>query len=71
MEEIIRELHREVVRELGQSKAAKDPLGESGHQLKIQLENILKEITTDKNYNPFEITNRVLMELDRHMRFRH
>lgn len=62
MEKVLKELHAEISRELdGDHQMAS--LGTPSHQLKMEIEGFLAEIEQDNQYNPFEMTNRVLRVL--------
>lgn len=62
MEKVLKELHAEISRELdGDHEMA--ALGTPSHQLKMEIEGFLEEIEHNDQFNPFDMTNRVLRVL--------
>ena len=65
MEQILEQLQKEIIHELDGDSQEMESLGTPRHQLKIVIENALREVRANRNYNPFELTNRVLLALNR------
>lgn len=70
MEDILKQLHEEVLKELQGDSDALESLGTSAHQLKSDIEGFIEEVRRADNLNPYDFTNRVLVALDRHRRLR-
>ena len=70
MEQILKQLQEEILSELKGNSQGMESLGTADHQLKLTIETALKEVQSNENYNPFELTNRVLLALNRCNRLR-
>lgn len=70
MESILQEIYAQVCRDLGSNPDSLDQLGAPSAQLKAVLEECLEVVRADQPYDPFQLTNRVLMAMDRQRRFR-
>jgi hypothetical protein len=70
MIEILEELRKEILTEMEGDSVAMESLGTPAHQLKTTIDGIIEELHRNKNCNPYDMTNRILSELNRYRRLK-